>query len=203
MWGEHNLSNAVGVLALLVESGESDEKLAEGMPGFKGIRRRQEIRSMKKGVTIVDDFAHHPTAVKKTIESMRDRFPGQKLWAVFEPRSNTSRRNIFQNEFVGALALADRVIIARPYREDSIPKDERLDVDALAAAITRRGVDAHSISTTEHIVEFIMRNTDAGDVILVMSNGAFDGLCDKLDRALDKRQFVEDRSTIKPSRVKI
>ena len=201
MWGDHNLSNATGVLALLIESGQDPDKLAKGMADFKGVKRRQEIVYESRGVTMVDDFAHHPTSAEMTINSMRFRFPNRRLWAIFEPRSNTSRRNVFQDEYVRALLKADRVIIARPYREDAIPEDERLDVDTIAADILKGGTDAHAISSTDHIVEFVMRGIDTGDVILVMSNGMFDGLCDKIIEAIGKRKIVVDRNTVKPTKV--
>jgi len=201
LWGEHNLSNTIGVLALLIESGQAPEKLAAGLEGFKGVRRRQEILSEDKGIIIVDDFAHHPTAVRKTIESMRLQFPGKRLWAIFEPRSNTSRQNIFKEEYTDALALADKVVISHPYNEHQIDSSKRLDVDEIAASILKAGKDAYSVDSTDSIVEFVMRGVDSEDVILVMSNGNFDNLCNKLIDALKKRRIVTDRSEISPSRV--
>jgi UDP-N-acetylmuramate: L-alanyl-gamma-D-glutamyl-meso-diaminopimelate ligase len=187
MWGVHNLSNAVGVAAMLLESGIAPAKIAEGMAQFKGVRRRQEMAGEVGGVTVIDDFAHHPTAVAKTIESMRLRFPGRRLWAIFEPRSNTSRRNIFQDEFVRALALADRVVVADPFRAEALSDGERFDSGKVAAEIVKKGVDAHNIPETSRIVEFVAGGVSEGDVILVMSNGGFDGLIGKLTAALGRR----------------
>jgi len=201
LWGEHNLSNVTGALSLLIESGQNATDLASGLAEFKGVKRRQEVVAELKGVTIVDDFAHHPTAARKTIESMRLRFPDRRLWAIFEPRSNSSRRNIFQREYESAFSGADRVIIASPYREAAIPRKERLDVDRLAIAILKNGTDAHAISSTDNILEFIMRGIDHGDVVLVMSNGTFDGLCQKLAGALEKRRIIADRKDIVPGKV--
>lgn len=201
MWGLHNLSNTVGVIATLIESFVAPEKIAAAIAAFKGVRRRQELAGDIKGVSVIDDFAHHPTAVQKTIESMRLRFPGRRLWAVFEPRSNTSRRNFFQDEFALSLSKADRVIIGSPYRAETIPKAQRLDPDAVAAKIAKMGGDAHHIEDTEHIVEFIMRGLIGGDCILVMSNGRFDGLVGKLLDALKKRRIYSNNDKIAPSHV--
>lgn len=188
MWGMHNLSNALGVLSLLIEYGFSPRELTEGLKSFKGVRRRQEIVAEIKGVTVVDDFAHHPTAVAKTIESMRQRFPGRRIWAIFEPRSNTSKRNIFEAEFAKALALADRVIVASPFKAELLPPKERLNSVNVAESIMKKGIDAHHIEETEHIVEYVMRCVNDGDVLLVMSNGGFDGLTVKLSSQLKRRR---------------
>jgi len=140
------------------------------------------------GVTVIDDFAHHPTAVSKTIDATKLRFPDKRIWAIFEPRSNTSRRNIFQKEYTRALAKADRVIVASPFRKDFIPAEDRFDSREVADAIMRSGIDAHHIEDTNNIVEFIMRSIDEGDVLLVMSNGDFGGLNNKLLTALAQRK---------------
>lgn len=199
MWGEHNILNAVGSIAMLTECGMPSEKLAKGLSTFTGVRRRQEIVHEAKGVTIIDDFAHHPTAVKKTIESVRQRFGARRLWAIFEPRSNTSRRNFFQNEYSEAFSEADRILIAHPYRENDIPAHERLDVEKIASSLHRMGKDAHSVSSTENIVEYVMRGVDHGDIILVMSNGAFDGITSKLAEGLKCRRIINNRSEITPA----
>ncbi len=201
MWGEYNVLNATAALALLSRTGIAAEALRAGLAAFAGVRRRQETILDERRVALIDDFAHHPTAVGKTIAAMRERFPHRRLWAIFEPRSNTSRRNVFQQEFTRALANADRVIIADVYRAQGIPAAERLDVERMAEALTRGGVEAHHISRTEHIVEFVLRGVAADDVILVMSNGAFDGLVGRLAAGIDKRRIVEDEAAVKPARV--
>lgn len=188
MWGEHNVSNAVGAIALLCAMGISADKISKGISKFKGVRRRQELVWEGKGITVINDFAHHPTAVEKTIESMRVRFPKRRLWAIFEPRSNTSRRNIFQKEFASALSGADCVIIASPHRADAIPAEERFDSAAAAAEIAERGIDARHVQETTDIVEAVLRDMKKGDVILVMSNGGFGGLVEKLSAAIDKQK---------------
>jgi UDP-N-acetylmuramate: L-alanyl-gamma-D-glutamyl-meso-diaminopimelate ligase len=202
MWGRHNLLNCTGVLAALLESGINADKLAGGLISFEGITRRQELRAVINGVSVIDDFAHHPTAVATTIDSMRLRFPEGRIWAIFEPRSNTSRRNIFQKEYTRALAHADRVIVASPFKSEAIPADDRFDSKAVADAIMRSGKDSHHIDETEHIVEFIMRGVEPDDVLLVMSNGGFDGLIEKLMDALKGRRTFSGSDEIPYSRVR-
>lgn len=202
MWGRHNLLNCTGVLAALLESGIDADKLAGGLIAFEGIARRQELKAVINGVSVIDDFAHHPTAVATTIESMRLRFPEGRIWAIFEPRSNTSRRNIFQMEYTRALAGADRVIVANPFKSDAIPEEERFDSKAVADAIMRAGKDSHHIDDTEHIVEFVMRGVEPDDVLLVMSNGDFDGLIEKLLEALKGRRTFSGSDEVPYSRVR-
>ena len=188
MWGEHNLQNAIGILAMLLESGIEPERLAGGMAEFKGIRRRQEVAGTVGGVTIIDDFAHHPTSVAKTIEGIKLRYPDSRVWAIFEPRSNTSRRKIFQGEFMRALSKADRVVVASPFRAEELAEAERFDSNEVAARLTRSGIDAHHIEDVDHIVEFVVRGAEAGDVILIMSNGSFGGIIPKLMDALGRKR---------------
>ncbi|MFA4974234.1 MAG: Mur ligase family protein, partial [bacterium] len=184
MWGEYNLQNAIGVLVTLLESGIQPRNLVKGLASFKGVKRRQELAGEVGGVSVIDDFAHHPTAVAKTIAGIRERFPTSRIWAIFEPRSNTSRRNIFQRQFTEALSSADKVILASPYKPMTIPAEERFDSHAVAAELMRKGTDAHHIEDVDHIVEFAVRGAESGDVMLVMSNGSFGGVIQKLLAAL-------------------
>jgi len=188
--GGHNLLNVVGSVALLHEHGIGIEKIQEGLCSFKGVSRRQELVGEVKSVTVIDDFAHHPTAVSKTIEAMRERYPGRRLWAVFEPRSNTSRRNIFQQEFTEALSHADRVLVGGIFKPEKIPEEERLDVRAIADALMHRGVDAHSIPKTDLLLEYLLRNINANDVVLIMSNGVFENLPQRLIDGLGRRRIL-------------
>ncbi|MBI4126762.1 MAG: UDP-N-acetylmuramate--L-alanine ligase [Deltaproteobacteria bacterium] len=201
LFGDHNLANVTACLALLCESGISPTKLRDGLLRFQGVKRRQEIVGESKSVTIVDDFAHHPTAIKKTIAAMRSRFPGRRLWAIFEPRSHTSRRNIFQKDFVDALKGADRVVIAGVYKSELIPEAEQLDPQKIADTLFLMGPDAHYIPDTPSILEYVIRNIDHGDVVLIMSNGGFDDIHHKLLEKLAHRRIVDDMSKIRPSRV--
>jgi UDP-N-acetylmuramate: L-alanyl-gamma-D-glutamyl-meso-diaminopimelate ligase len=201
MWGRHNLLNCAGVLAALIESGIDAGKLAKGLSTFEGVKRRQELIGEAGGVSVIDDFAHHPTAVAGTIESMRSRFPEGRIWAIFEPRSNTSRRNVFERDFARALALADRVIVASPFKSGAIPKAERFDSRKVADAIMRSGKDSHHIDGVDNIVEFVMRGIEPGDVLLVMSNGGFGGLTGKLADALKTRRTYASSDEIPYSKV--
>ena len=177
LFGNHNLQNTVGILALLLELGVSPSLLVAGLEKFEGIKRRQEIRGVKRDITIMDDFAHHPTAVRETIVAVRMKYPKARIWAIFEPRSNTSKRNIFQKEFAGAFSGSDFVIIASLYRPEKIPATGRLDVDRLVKEI---GGNAYNFKDTDEIVEFAAKNAHEGDVMLIMSNGGFDNIHEKL-----------------------
>lgn len=183
--GRHNVQNALGVYALGREIGIDRQQLREGMATFAGIKRRQEIKGEVRGVVVMDDFAHHPTAVRETIMAVRAAYPGRRLWAVFEPRSNTSRRNVFEQEFSQSLALADRVVLAGLHQPEKIPENERLAVEKVVAGINRGGpLRAAAIETTDRIVSYLAENAAPNDVVIVMSNGGFDGVQEKILRAL-------------------
>ncbi|MCH8887600.1 MAG: UDP-N-acetylmuramate--L-alanine ligase [SAR324 cluster bacterium] len=242
MPGRYNALNAAAVIALV--SGLENPASAAGYPpaaiqaaldAFKGVRRRQEVRGVADGVTVVDDFAHHPTAVRLTVEAMRGRYPGRRLWAVFEPRSFTARGGRFQREFTEALAGADRVVLARPFTSEVsagivpqdanttvpqgantivpqgantivpqdantiVPQDANtivpqdvntiapLDVDAIAAELRRGGLDAEALADTEAILAHLTSEARPDDVVLIMSNGGFDDIHDRLLAALHQR----------------
>ncbi len=185
--GQHNLQNAIGVLAALVSRGLDPARLARGMREFRGVKRRQEVRGSAAGVTVLDDFAHHPTAVRVTLEAIRGGYPGRRLWAIFEPRSASSRRKVFQRAYVEAFRPADRAVIADVYLAQKLPEGERFDPAALAADLVAAGTPAAAIPTTAEIVSHVTREARAGDVVAVLSNGGFDGLHDKLLAALASR----------------
>ena len=184
--GRHNVKNALAVYALGRELGIEREKLLDGFRTFAGIKRRQEIRGEKRGVLVIDDFAHHPTAVRETLEAVRAAYKGRTLWAVFEPRSNTSKRNIFEQEFVEALALANRIIVAAVYQPEKIPEGERLSVEHVVSGINRMCGDnrAREFANAAEIASVIAREARCGDVVLVMSNGGFDNIHEKILNAL-------------------
>jgi len=183
--GRHNVQNALGVYALGREIGVDRQKLREGMATFAGIKRRQEIKGEVRGVVVMDDFAHHPTAVKETITAVRAAYPGRRLWAVFEPRSNTSRRNVFEEEFSESLALADRVVLAGLHQPEKIPLHERLSVEKVVDGINRgRARRALVIEETDGIASYVAENAAPNDIVVVMSNGGFDGVQEKILRAL-------------------
>lgn len=183
--GRHNVQNALGVYAMGREIGVDRQKLLEGMATFAGIKRRQEIKGQIRGVLVMDDFAHHPTAVKETITAVRAAYPGRRLWAVFEPRSNTSRRNIFEEEFAASLALADRVVLAGLHQPEKIPQGQRLSVEKVVDGINRHQPGrALIIEKTDPIASYVAENAAPNDIVVVMSNGGFDGVQEKILRAL-------------------
>jgi UDP-N-acetylmuramate: L-alanyl-gamma-D-glutamyl-meso-diaminopimelate ligase len=187
MSGYHNLENAVGVYAAARSLGLEHAAVVRGFATFRGVKRRQEPRGEIGGVLVIDDFAHHPTAVRTTIEGIRQRYPGRRLWAVFEPRSNTSRRNIHQTEYATAFDQADVVTIRLPEAHDKVPADQQLDVDAIVRDINRRGIMASTLAHVDAMVGLVAAQARADDVILVMSNGAFDGFIPSLLSALEER----------------
>jgi UDP-N-acetylmuramate: L-alanyl-gamma-D-glutamyl-meso-diaminopimelate ligase len=180
--GRHNVKNALAVYALTRELGMDRSNLLEGFGSFSGVKRRQEFKGEKRGVLVVDDFAHHPTAVAETIKAVKDAFIGRRVWAVFEPRSNTSRRNIFEREFALALSLADRVVVSGLHQPEKIPEAERLSVERVVEAINQSNGNEQAvvINGSDNIAAHVAAHASAGDIILVMSNGAFDGVQDKI-----------------------
>jgi UDP-N-acetylmuramate: L-alanyl-gamma-D-glutamyl-meso-diaminopimelate ligase len=178
--GAHNVENALGVVAATRALGLEFEEIAPGLATFAGVRRRQEVRGEVGGVVVIDDFAHHPTAVRATIDAIRARFPGRRLWAAFEPRSNTSRRRLHQREYVEALAGAACVALKVPEPHDMVPADQRLNADQVVADLQARGVDARAEADVDRLVRAVADGARAGDVVLVMSNGAFGGFIDRL-----------------------
>jgi UDP-N-acetylmuramate: L-alanyl-gamma-D-glutamyl-meso-diaminopimelate ligase len=187
MSGYHNIENATGVYAAARALGVTHERIAKAFASFKGVKRRQEIRGEVGGVLVMDDFAHHPTAVRETIEGVRQRFPERRLWAVFEPRSNTSRRNIHQAEYVGALTHADLVSIREPEPHDKVPVDQRLNVGTIVKELNAQGVTADAAPEVPTLIERVAANARPNDLLLVMSNGAFGGFIPSVMEALGKR----------------
>ena len=187
MSGYHNIENAAGVYAAARALGLSHKEIARGFASFAGVKRRQEIRDEIGGVMIMDDFAHHPTAVRETIEGIRQRFPERRLWAVFEPRSNTSRRNIHQAEYVNALAGADLATIREPETHDKVPANEQLNVPAIVSELGQRGVIANSSASVDELIAHVGDEARPNDLILVMSNGSFGGLITSVLQRLSQR----------------
>lgn len=183
--GELNVRNALAVAACAVHCSLSHTQIQKAFDSFTGIRRRMEIRGKGRGVTVVDDFGHHPTAIRETIKALRMKFPGQPLWAVFEPRSNTTRRNVFQTELATALAEADRVVVAEVARLDQLPATERLDPGRLMADIRSGGKPADYLPGVEEIIEHLLHHANDGDVVCVFSNGGFGGIHTRLIEALN------------------
>ena len=180
MIGRHNVENAAAVAALCLNLGLTADEINVGFQTFKGIKRRQEIVGEKSGVTVIDDFAHHPTAIDLTINAVKEAYLGQRVWAVFEPRSATSRRKVFEDSFPKSFLKADRVIFAGLFAPEKIKNEERLDVQAVIASINNMGGVAEYIPQVDDIVDFITKNAKSEDVILVMSSGGFDGIHRKI-----------------------
>ena len=166
--------------------GVERSRLLEGFATFHGVKRRQELKGERRGITVIDDFAHHPTAVRETIHAVRRAYPGRRIWAVFEPRSHTSRRKVFEHEFAQALALADRVVVADLYLPEKVPENERLSVVNVIDEINRACGDQRAMQIVEagEIAAYVAKNAAAGDIILVMSNGAFGGVQEKILQTL-------------------
>jgi len=148
------------------------------------VKRRLEVRAEVNGITIVDDFAHHPTAIAQTLQALRTRYPGRRLWAILEPRSNTLRRRVLQQELADALALADAVVVAAIFKAEAILEAERLDVQTLVDELKRRGRPAWHLSDADAIVATIAPELKPGDVVAILSNGGFGGIYDKLPKRL-------------------
>jgi UDP-N-acetylmuramate: L-alanyl-gamma-D-glutamyl-meso-diaminopimelate ligase len=184
--GWHNVKNALAVYALSRALGIERTNLLDGFATFRGVKRRQEVRGERRGVMVMDDFAHHPTAVRETIQAVRSAYEERRLWAVFEPRSSTSKRNLFEREFAAAFALADRVVIANVHQPERIAEGERLSVDNVVKEINRlQGGDrAKHLASAEEIAGAIAREAQPGDLVLVMSNGGFDNVHEKILDAL-------------------
>ena len=181
--GDHNVRNALVAIAVGVELGLDIERLRKGLAAFKGVKRRLEVVGEARGVTVYDDFAHHPTAVDETLKAVRRASPGKRIWAIFEPRSASSCRRVFQDDFARAFAGADEVVIASVFRS-SLPPEERLSESRLVGDLTARNVHARHLPDVEAIVDAVAREARAGDLIVVMSNGGFGGIHRKLLAAL-------------------
>jgi len=180
MIGRHNILNSAAVAALALKCGLSAEAVADGLKSFKGIKRRQEIVGEKNGVTVIDDFAHHPTAIHLTLEGAKDAWPGHRIWAVFEPRSATSRRKTFENSLPESFKLADQTIIAGLFAPEKLQEEERLDPKQVVEAIRAQGREAHFLPTVDAIIDYIAEHQQPGDVVMIMSSGGFDGIHQKL-----------------------
>ena len=187
MPGRHNALNATAVVVLARRLGFAAADVRAALVGFQGVRRRQEVRGEADGVLVLDDFAHHPTAVRLTLEAVQAQYPERRLWAVFEPRSFTARSNRFQREFGAALAGAARVLVAPPFRADHAGGAPPLDSAAVAAALEAAGTWARAPERTDAVLAALLEGTAPGDVVLVMSNGGFDNLHARLLEGLRRR----------------
>ena len=185
--GEHNALNATAAAALAVGQGISREAIRTGLATFKSVKRRLEVRDVIRGITIIDDFAHHPTAIRETLRALRSVYPDARLWAVLEPRSNTLRRKVLENDLVESLRIADRVILAGVYQQQRIPDAERLHPEDVVDRLNAAGTSAELHPGAAEIVESLASELKAGDVVAILSNGGFDGIYEKLPARLRAR----------------
>jgi len=185
--GKHNVHNASMALCAAHTLGLPLDKLAAILPTFRGVRRRLEVRAEANGITLVDDFGHHPSALRESIAALRGKYPGRRLWALFEPRSNTTRRGIFQNELAQSLSAADGVYITEIARKEQIDPQMRLDPKKIADDIRKAGRESFYLPGPEEILKDILPRLKSGDVIAIFTNGSFGGLVEKLAAALQKK----------------
>jgi UDP-N-acetylmuramate: L-alanyl-gamma-D-glutamyl-meso-diaminopimelate ligase len=188
MIGELYVRNALAVVGAARHCGLSVPEIQMGLESFAGVKRRMEVRGESGGVTVIDDFGHHPTAIRETLRALRVRFPGQRLWAVFEPRTNTTRRKVFQKEIRDALGLADGVAIARVARLDQLPAEQRLNPEEIIESLRAEGRPAFYSPTADEIVEKLGEAVRAGEVVCVFSNGGFGGIHEKLLERFQNRR---------------
>lgn len=189
MIGEHNVRNALAVLACARYCGLTNPEIQSAWNAFQGIKRRLEVRGTERGVTVIDDFGHHPTAIRETLRALRSRYAGRRLWALFEPRSNTTRRRVLQGELTKALALADHVVLANVARLHLLSESERLDPHGVVHELNLAGTPAHYLPDVPHIIPHVCQLAKPGDIVCVFSNGGFDGIHAKLLAALAEAPF--------------
>ncbi len=178
--GTFNVQNALHCILVCRELGISDDVIQKGLSSFKSVKRRLELRGEIDGVRVYDDFAHHPTAVLETLKAIRERFPSDRVWAVFEPRSNTCRRRVFEEAFITSFDPADEVVLARVFGSSKLPPEQTLSPDRVVDGVRKRGKTANTFESTDEIVQHVARNARKGDHVVIMSNGGFDNIHNKL-----------------------
>ena len=178
--GRHNVLNSLAALVVAQGRGIRRESITQALATFQSVKRRMDVKGEINDILVVDDFAHHPTAIRATIEAARLRWPKRRLWAILEPRSNSMRRRVFQDTLPQSLALGDRVILGSVHRATQLADDQRLDPESIAAAVQQVGKDARVLPGADAIADFLVAEARPNDLLLVMSNGSFDGLCEKL-----------------------
>jgi UDP-N-acetylmuramate: L-alanyl-gamma-D-glutamyl-meso-diaminopimelate ligase len=188
--GEYNVLNATAAAAMAANYGIEPEAIVEALKSFKSVKRRLEIKAEIDGITIIDDFAHHPTAIAATLGALRVRYPGARLWAIFEPRSNTLRRKVLQRELISSLTVADEVVITPIFKPEAVPEHERLTTSSVVNGIQDAGKSARELADADEIVATIAREIRSGDVVAILSNGGFGGIYEKLPRKLEELRGV-------------
>src|SRR5450432_177576 len=193
--GRHNVLNALAAMVVAQGRGIAPGEIAQALKTFRSVKRRMDVKGEFGGVLVVDDFAHHPTAVRATIEAARGRWPERRVWAILEPRSNSMRRKIFQETLPPALALADRVILGGVFRSRQLGDDNRLDPESVAQRVRALNKEARVLNSSDEIATVLAAESEPGDLLLVMSNGSFDGLCAKLIKKLGDEVNVPSGTT--------
>jgi len=191
--GEYNVLNATAAAAMAAGYGISAQQSADALRGFQSVKRRLEVRAEVDGITIIDDFAHHPTAIVQTLKALRTRYEGRRLWAILEPRSNTLRRNVFQPELACALAVADEIVIAQIFKAEAVPEKERLDPNAVVAMLGKANKRARIMANADEIVAQVVPDLRSGDVVAILSNGGFGGIYEKLPQRIESLREVKTR----------
>jgi len=184
--GEYNVLNATAAAAMASNYGIEPAVIADALMSFKSVKRRLEIRAEIDGIIIIDDFAHHPTAIAATLKALRTRYPAARLWAVFEPRSNTLRRKVLQKDLISSLSIADEVVIASIFRPEAVPENERLTTTSVVNGVKKNGKRARELADADAIVESVSPELQSGDVVAILSNGGFGGIYEKLPRKLEQ-----------------
>jgi UDP-N-acetylmuramate: L-alanyl-gamma-D-glutamyl-meso-diaminopimelate ligase len=184
MAGEHNALNATAAAALAFGQGVSKQAIKEALATFKSVKRRLELRAQVAGIDVIEDFAHHPTAIRETLRALRSVYPNARLWAVLEPRSNTLRRKVLEQELIASLRMADHVVLAGVYQQQRIPGTERLHPEDVVRKLNDEGTPAELLPDADAIVEGIAPRLLPGDVVAILSNGGFDGIYEKLPARL-------------------
>ncbi|MGL1933052.1 MAG: UDP-N-acetylmuramate:L-alanyl-gamma-D-glutamyl-meso-diaminopimelate ligase [Desulfotalea sp.] len=200
--GKHNCLNSLAVCAIMDHLGVSPEKTNKGLSAFGGVKRRQEVRGIEAGVTVIDDFAHHPTAVKETVSALKAAYEGRRLVVVFEPRTNSSRRTIFQEQYSKAFDDADITILREPVPLIDFPEDELFSSEQLMADLQKRGLKAKSLANTDEILAELNKEIVTGDVVVILSNGGFDNIHERLLQQLkgSSKNYIFQSSHAKASK---
>ncbi len=184
--GEYNVLNATAAAAIAANYQVPVEKIAEALATFKSVKRRLEVKAEVDGITIIDDFAHHPTAIAETLKALRTRYPGRRLWAILEPRSNTLRRNVFSGELVRSLSIADEIVIASVFKPEAIPEKERLSIATVISELKKKKMPARECCDADAIITSIVPDLRADDVVAILSNGGFGGIYEKLPQQIQQ-----------------
>jgi len=190
--GEFNVRNCLGAIAACEVLGLDRSAVADALAEFKSVKRRLEVRGQVRGVTVIDDFAHHPTAVRETLLAARGKYPGRRIVAIFEPRSYTAQIKVFQQAFEDALAEADEIIIARLFHPERYTRETAISPLEMLESLRRRGRDAYAIATADEIVSDLAPRLKDGEIVVIMSNGSFDGIHEKLLRVLRASEVSAD-----------